>query len=220
MLADRVGGPRPEALRRELRAVAIIAVAVVAVSALAGVAWGVLAPAERLWVTKPGRAAVLTGESMHQFDGVAIFVLLGAALAALTAFAAWRVRAARGPALVVALLIASGLGAFAMNLIGDRVAGMVNPRPHDPPVGAIIALPAELGTGLALVVQPLLAGLFLLLLTALHPAEDLGTGAAGLVGDLYPPQHIEPADPVFGGEPAGAYLPGGDFDPTPQPRPH
>lgn len=219
MLADRVGGPRPAVLRRELAAVAIIAAVVVVLSALAGVAWGLLAPAERLWVTKPGRAAVLTGESMHQFDGVAIFVLLGAALAVLTVFAAWRVRVARGPALVLAVLIASGAGAFAMNLVGDQVAELVHPRPHDPAVGTIIALPAELGTGLALVVQPLLAGLFLLLLTALHPAEDLGTGTSGLVGDLCPPYHPEPADRVPGDEPAGAYRRGDDFDPTPQPGP-
>lgn len=209
---------RPEVVRRELIGVGVVAAIVVAASAVAGVAWGVLAPTERLRVTQPGRAAALTGESMHLFDAVGMFLCFGAVVAVLSVAAAWRVRRVRGPALVAGMLAASGLGAALMMWIGEAVAAGRHPRPVDPPVGAIITLPAELGTHLALLVQPFLAALILLFLAALHPRTDLGSGAAGLLGDLRPRDYDD--DPTGYPLPAGLgeYRPGGDFDPSSQPR--
>ncbi|UGT54607.1 DUF2567 domain-containing protein [Nocardia asteroides] len=214
MVAETGAAPRPEVLRREVIGVGVVAAAVLVVSALAGVVWGVLAPTERLRVTQPGRAAVLTGESLHLFDAVGMFLCVGAVVAVLTVVAAWRVRGVRGPALVVGLLLASGLGAALMRLVGEGVAEYRHPRPDDPAVGQIVALPAEVGTALALLVQPFLAALVLLFLAALHPRTDLGSGTAGLLGDLRP---ADPDDyPVV--EVAEQYRPSGDFDSSPQPR--
>ncbi|MFF2088160.1 DUF2567 domain-containing protein [Nocardia sp. NPDC058176] len=210
------GQARPEALRRELIGVGVVAAVVLVASAVAGVAWGVLAPTERLRVTRPGRAAALTGESMHLFDAVGMFLCLGAAVAVLTAVAAWRVRVVRGPALVLGIVLASGLGAALMMWIGEAVAAGRHPRPADPAVGEIVALPAELGTPLALVVQPFLAALVLLFLAALHPRTDLGSGAAGLLGDLRPREDDPAGHPLPIG--VGEYRPSGDFDPSSQPR--
>ncbi|MBC7302141.1 MAG: DUF2567 domain-containing protein [Nocardia sp.] len=212
------GGERPEVLRREIIGVGIVAAVVLVASAVAGVVWGVLAPTERLRVTQPGRAAVLTGESMHLFDAVGMFLCIGAAVAVISAVGAWRVRIARGPALVLGVLLASGLGAALMMWIGEWVAGVRHPRPDDPVVGQIVALPAEIGTDLALLVQPLLAALVLLFLAALHPAADLNSGAAGLLGDLRPAEFADEADDFrlpYGVE---QYRPSGDFDPSSQPR--
>lgn len=214
MVAEVGVEPRPEVLRRELIGVAGIAAGVLVASAVAGVVWGILAPTERLRVTQPGRAAVLTGESLHLFDAVGIFLCLGAVVAVLSAAAGWRVRSARGPALVVGVLLASGLGAAVMMWLGEAVAESRHPRPDDPAVGQIIALPVEIGTDLVLLVQPFLAALVLLFLAALHPRTDLGSGAVGLLGDL------RPADlddfPVAGT--VAEYRPSGDFDSTAQPR--
>ncbi|MFC4123310.1 DUF2567 domain-containing protein [Nocardia rhizosphaerae] len=214
MLGDAGSAPRPEVLRRELIGVGLVAAAVLASSAVAGVVWGMLAPTERLRVTQPGRAAVLTGESMHLFDAVGMFLCAGAVVAVLSVAAAWRVRAVRGPALVAGILLASGLGAAVMMWVGEAVALLRYPRPDDPPVGQIIALPAELGTPLALLVQPFLAALVLLFLAALHPRTDLGSGTAGLLGDLRPAASDD--HPVAGA--VAPYRPSGDFDSTPQPR--
>lgn len=208
-------GVRPEVLRREVVGVGIVMAVVLAASATAGVVWGLLAPTERLRVTQPGRAAVLTGESLHLFDAVGMFLCIGAVVAVLSAVGAWRVRIARGPALVLGVLLASGLGAALMMWIGEGVAGVRHPRPDEPVIGQIVALPAEVGTDLALLVQPFLAALVLLFLAALHPAADLDSGATGLLGDLRPADFADDYRLPYGAE---QYRPSGDFDPSSQPR--
>ncbi|MGW4329561.1 DUF2567 domain-containing protein [Nocardia sp. NPDC004573] len=163
-------------VRAEARAAAVVAAAVVVVSALAGVAWGFSAPTERLLVVEPGRGVALTGESTHQFDALAIFVLAGAVLGLLCALAVWRWRSARGPLQQIGLLIGSGLGAVVMATAGEQIAAWSHPRPSDPPVGQIVTLPIELGSALALIVQPLIASFVMLFLAALSASEDLGSG--------------------------------------------
>ncbi|MFE3546107.1 DUF2567 domain-containing protein [Nocardia sp. NPDC059177] len=211
MLGDQ---PRPEVLRREVTGVGVVAGLVLVASAVAGVVWGLLAPTERLRVTTPGRAAVLTGESLHLFDAIGMFLCLGAAVAVLSVAAAWRVRGVRGPALVAGMLAASGLGAAVMMWVGEWVAGLRHPHPVDPAVGQIVALPAEVGTQLALLVQPFLAALVLLFLAALHPRTDLGSGTTGLLGDLRPAEFDDYPAPATVQE----YRPSDDFDATAQPR--
>ncbi|MFC8385389.1 DUF2567 domain-containing protein [Nocardia sp. NPDC057272] len=212
------GGERPEVLRREIVGVGIVMAVVLVASAAAGVVWGLLAPTERLRVTQPGRAAVLTGESLHLFDAVGMFLCFGAVVAVLSAVGAWRVRTTRGPALVLGMLLASGLGAALMMWIGEWVAGVRHPRPDDPAIGQIVALPAEVGTDLALLIQPFLAALVLLFLAALHPAVDLHSGAAGLLGDLRPADFGDESDDYRLPYGAEQYRPSGDFDPSSQPR--
>ncbi|UGT60772.1 DUF2567 domain-containing protein [Nocardia asteroides] len=173
-------------MRRELRGALAIAVGVLVAGALLGVAWGFLAPAERLVVVTDGRGAPLTGESLHRFDALAIFVCFGAGLGLVSAVAAWRARSVRGPLVLLALLLGSAAGAYAMADIGELVAEVRNPRPDDPVVGQIVTLPAEVEAWQALLIQPLLAGLVVLFLAALSTAEDLGTGFTGPFGESEP----------------------------------
>ncbi|MFC9897848.1 DUF2567 domain-containing protein [Nocardia sp. NPDC127579] len=173
-------------VRREARAALLIAAAVLVLGIVGGVAWGYLAPAEHLLVTQPGRGAPLTGESMHQFDALAIFVCFGAVAGVLTAVAAWRWRTVRGPIMLGGLLFGSLLGGYAMWWFGETVAQWRFPRPVDPAVGSIIVMAPELGTALALLVQPLVAALVLLFLTAFSASEDLGTGFVGPFGTQGP----------------------------------
>jgi hypothetical protein len=160
----------------EARSAALVAVSVVIVSAIAGAGWGVLTPTERLLVVEQGRGVALTGESAHQFDALAMFLLAGAVLGLLSALAAWRWRSARGPLLQLGLLIGSAVGAVVMAGVGEQVAAWLHPRPNDPPIGQIVALPIELGSALALIVQPLIASFAMLFLAALSVSEDLGSG--------------------------------------------
>ncbi|KIA64949.1 DUF2567 domain-containing protein [Nocardia vulneris] len=207
----------PTAAPHEVRGAAVLTLLVVLASALVGVLWGVVAPTEQLFVVEQGRGAVLTGESAHQFDAVAMFVCFGAVTGLLTAIAAWRRRALRGPLLQLGLLVGSLIGAVVMAQLGEQVAAWAHPRPHDPPIGQIVELPSEMGSWLALIVQPLVASLIVLFCAALSPSEDLGTGTGpvqpiapfgSLGAPAYPAGDASypaggPAVPYGGYEPAG-----------------
>ncbi|MGW0181762.1 DUF2567 domain-containing protein [Nocardia sp. NPDC003345] len=169
-------GTRFAGAGRELRAAGVLLVAVVVVSLVVGGVWGLLAPTERLLVVEPGRGAGLVGESLHRFDAVALFTAAGAVTGLLSAVAAWRQRRMRGPIQFAGLLLGSVAGAWVMSWSGHAVNHWDNPRPVDPPVGQIVALPVDLDGSMALLAQPLLASLVTLLLAGLSTTEDLGSG--------------------------------------------
>lgn len=168
--------PRTAVVKRELRAAAVVLAGVVVVSALAGVAWAYLAPTERLLVVEPDRGSVLSGESAHQFDALAVFALIGIVTGLLAAAATWRWRRARGPILLAGLLLGSLLGAFVMRLVGEAVAEIVYPRPQHPPVNSIVELAPTMQAWPALIAQPLMAAVVMVVLIALSVADDLGSG--------------------------------------------
>ena len=169
-------GTRGAATRRELRAAAVVLLAVVLLSAVVGALWGVLSPAEQLLVVEPTRGATLTGESVHRFDAVALFAGFGAVSGLLSAVAAWRWRRMRGPIQCLGLLLGSVVGAWVMASLGDAVHSWDNPRPYAPQVGEIVSLPVGLDTVEALIPQPMVAALVLLILAGFSAGEDLGTG--------------------------------------------
>ncbi|WP_231390321.1 DUF2567 domain-containing protein [Nocardia sp. CNY236] len=168
-----MAAPSGAPLRRAVREAMVVAAAVVAISALVGVGWGVLAPTEQMLLIAPDRAASMIGESAHRFDALALFVMTGAVLGLLSAVVAWRWRTARGPMMQIGLLIGSGLGALAMARVGEGVAGLLHPRPHDAVVGQLVRLPTEVGSQVALIAQPLLASFVVLLLATLNTSDDL-----------------------------------------------
>ncbi|MFX0574979.1 DUF2567 domain-containing protein [Nocardia nepalensis] len=211
--ARRVG------VRGELRAAGLVAVGVLLLSVLGGVVWAFLAPTEQFLVTKaradavPAKGAALTGESVHQFDALAIFACIGAVLGVLTAVGVWRWRRVRGPLLQLGLLIGSAAGAYVMSELGEQIMQWQHPMPYDPPVGQIVPVPVEVGSWLALLVQPLLASLIVLFLAALSPSEDLGTGFSGPFGDSRPTftatSTFEAFDPAYGNAANGGPVPYG-----------
>ncbi|WP_216898026.1 DUF2567 domain-containing protein [Nocardia alni] len=179
------------ALRRELRAAPWMVLAVLLVSAVGGVVWALLAPAERVLVVEPGRGAALTGESSHRFDAIALFVCVALITGLLTAVAVWRFRRVRGPIMQGALLIGSLAGAELMSWFGEQVAHWLHPHSANPPLHAIVAMPPTIdgwrtlidhaihqdvpaGAWPVVLVQPLMAALVILILAALNTHEDLG----------------------------------------------
>lgn len=185
-------GTRVAGAVRELRAAGVLLVAVVVVSLLVGGLWGLLAPTERLLVVEPGRGAGLVGESLHRFDAVALFTAAGAVTGLLSAVAAWRYRRMRGPIQFAGLLLGSVAGAWVMSWAGHAVNHWDNPRPVDPPVGRIVALPVDLDGSMALLAQPLVASLVILLLAGLSTTEDLGTGYLSPFGDSRRQPYADP----------------------------
>ncbi|MEU1982694.1 DUF2567 domain-containing protein [Nocardia sp. NPDC019395] len=185
-------GERGRGVRKELRAAAVLFGAVILASLFAGVVWGLLAPTELLLVVEPGRGATLVGESLHRFDALAIFAGAGGVVGLLSAAAAWRWRRMRGPIQLVGLLLGSAAGAWAMAWIGGVVNTWDNPRPDNPPVGQIVALPVDLESPLALLTQPLTAALVILILAGLSATEDLGSGFMSPFGESRPQPYADP----------------------------
>lgn len=162
--------------RRELRAALWIVLAVLAISLVGGAAWALLAPTEKVLVVQPGRGLPLTGESAHRFDAMAIFACVGAVTGLLSAAAVWRRRSVRGPIMWGALLLGSLAGAWVMAWFGEQVAGWVHPRSDNPPVQTIVELAPTVEGWTALLLQPLVAGLVVVLLAGLNASADLGSG--------------------------------------------
>ncbi|WP_153339290.1 DUF2567 domain-containing protein [Nocardia aurantia] len=183
--------------RDELRVAVRVVVAVLLVGAVAGVAWGLLAPPEKVLVVDPKHGIPLTGESAHRFDAMAIFVSFAAAAGLLSAVGAWRLaRRSRGPLLEAAVLIGSLAGTAIMVWAGEHVARLLHPRPADPALRSLVDMAPTvegasgqlfgmtvpiLHAGPALVVQPLIASLAVLILAALSTSEDLHTGRGAAV---------------------------------------
>ncbi|WP_280457592.1 DUF2567 domain-containing protein [Nocardia carnea] len=191
---SRGGGTRKESrggARKELRAAALLLAAVIVLSGTAGVVWGLVAPTELVLVVEPGRGATLVGESLHRFDALAMFAGLGAVTGVLSAAAGWRWRRMRGPTQLIGLLLGSAAGAWVMAWAGETVNAWDNPRPGDPPVGQIVSLPVGLESPLALLVQPLVAALVILILAGLSTTEDLGTGFMSPFGESRPQPYAE-----------------------------
>ncbi|MEV6773102.1 DUF2567 domain-containing protein [Nocardia sp. NPDC051030] len=169
-------GLNVDLLLREVRAAAVVFAAVAVSSALAGVVWAFLAPAEQLLVVDPDRGSALTGESAHRFDAVAMYVLIGFVVAVLTVAAAWRWRRARGPVLLAGLLLGSGAGAVVMRWVGEAVAEQLHTRPAHPAIHSIVEFAPTVDGWAVLIVQPLIASLVVLILSALSTSDDLGSG--------------------------------------------
>lgn len=163
---------RPGRLRTAFK----IAAGTAAVSALVGAVWAFLAPPERLLVVSEGRGAPLTGESLHQFDAVAIFLWLALIVGILSAVLAWLARSSRGLYAFVGLFVGSVVGAGLMALAGAGVARLRFPAFDNPAVGEIVARAPAIGTLLVLLFQPLAACAVTLVLAVLNPYDDLGVG--------------------------------------------
>ena len=206
--------------RKEWRAAVVLLAAVVVLSVFAGVVWGLLVPTELVLVVEPGRGATLVGESLHRFDALAIFAGLGAVTGVLSAAAAWRWRRMRGPIQLIGLLLGSVAGAWVMAWIGESVNTWDNPRPDDPPVGQIVSLPVGLESPLALLVQPLTAALFILILAGLSTTEDLGSGFMSPFGESRPQPYAEPYpdydQDFYPGEPSARVPASGPAEPGAQ----
>lgn len=166
----------------------------VVASALVGVVWGLLAPAEHLLVVSAGRGVSLTGESVHRFDAAAMFACAGLVTGILAAAAAWTERRSRGPAALGALVAGAVVGAGAMALVGMGVAALRFPDPDTSESGLVVAMAPGIGTVLVLIFQPLAACVVTLVLAALNPYDDLGvTDHAEHIDNI---DHADDAPPI------------------------
>ncbi|GAA2012021.1 DUF2567 domain-containing protein [Nakamurella flavida] len=124
MWVDTTPPPISAVPRRRDRGVLGVGVAFLVAGLVQAVLWSLLAPGRQIQLLDQGRYAVLGGSfSTAQFTSIAVFVLLGVVLAVTIAVAAWRVRTARGPRMLLTVLIGSLLG----GVIAWGLATMIAP---------------------------------------------------------------------------------------------
>ncbi|MGA9871379.1 MAG: DUF2567 domain-containing protein [Rhodococcus sp. (in: high G+C Gram-positive bacteria)] len=143
------------------------------VGVVAAFVWAVLAPGEQFAVVEPGVGAALTGESLHRFDAVAVFVCVTAVAGIVLPLGFWAWTRARGPMLGAGLVIGAFIAAAATLGLGVWVAGLRQPPSDDAVVGAVVSVAPGFETPLVLIVQPLVTALVVVLLAALNPHDDL-----------------------------------------------
>lgn len=173
--AAKPGVPPPPGVSTQVRAAVLVAGAAMLASVVGGVGWGLLAPGESLLVVQPDQGSELTGESLHPFDALAIFVGIGLVIGVMTGLAAWRWVRMRGPIQLVGVLVGSVLGAWAMTMAGEAVAELRYPHLAHPPIGQIVTLAPAVEIWQVWLIQPLFALLVLLVAAAGSPGTDLGT---------------------------------------------
>lgn len=156
------------------------------VGALLGVGWALLAPPRHVGVLGDGRAAVLTGESLHRFDAVALFALVTAAAGVVGAAAMWR--AGQGtPRRALGIVASAAVGSVSAAGVGLGLAAWRYPDAADAAAGTVVALAPDLATPMAVLPGPLAAAVTLVVLVAFAPDDtddDTDTaGAGGPEGD-------------------------------------
>lgn len=119
---------------------------------LLGLIWHRLAPGVLSVWLRDGTTAPLPTESNHNFDSVALFVLMGWGAGLVTGIALWQWRSQRGPVLLVGGAAVSLLSAWIAYRTGFwLISGAVTPGP----VGTLVAVPPTLGSAIVIVAQPL-----------------------------------------------------------------
>ncbi|OZF28206.1 hypothetical protein CH296_20990 [Rhodococcus sp. 14-2496-1d] len=156
-----------------VRVLSVVVGVSVAVSALGGMLWGFLAPAQQLLVVAQDRGAALTGESLHRFDGLALFSFVSLALGLVIPIGWWLWKSERGPRLFGAIFVGALAGSVAALLVGNGIAALRFPKAADPAVGSIVTVAPSVDTPLVLIVQALMASLVILLLAAMNPNDNL-----------------------------------------------
>lgn len=206
-------GQTPGRMRRGARRVHLILIGVaVALGVVQAVVWAILAPVQRVKVYADGSWASLPTSDWHQFDAVAIFVFSGASLGLILAVAAWRIRAVRGVATLLAVLIGAAASAAVAYGLATLLARGIDPAS----VGAtghesVVEVASGVGTPLAMAIEPLVAVMVYTFLAAWDGRPDLGspratladsgTGAAAGSAEE-PDQGAEPVGDGHGDEPA------------------
>ncbi len=155
----QVGAALVAEARADLGSAAVLAVAALVVGVPLGLLWAVTAPVQLVVLTGSGQAA-LTDEATHVFDATALFALLATASGVLVGAVAWRLRAHRGPVLLVAAVAGTVAGAWIAARVGVAIAPGAPPvdvlldrtqvsssGTRGPPVPAVLAtVPATIGS--------------------------------------------------------------------------
>jgi Protein of unknown function (DUF2567) len=153
----------------------IVLGALLVLGVLQGLLWAAVAPGVPYKVLADGRFGPLPTTSTYYFVAAAIFALSGMVIGIVAAAAAWQVRSARGWQMLVTVVGGSLVGATVGWLVGELLAGGVDPATIGPTAtDSIVTAPATTGTALVVLAQPALAATVYTFLAAWngHPTLD------------------------------------------------
>ena len=153
----------------------IVLGALLVLGVLQGLLWAAVAPGVPYKVLADGRFGPLPTTSTYYFVAAAIFALSGMVIGIVAAAAAWQVRSARGWQMLVTVVGESLVGATVGWLVGELLAGGVDPATIGPTAtDSIVTAPATTGTALVVLAQPALAATVYTFLAAWngHPTLD------------------------------------------------
>jgi hypothetical protein len=153
----------------------IVLGALLVLGVLQGLLWAAVAPGVPYKVLADGRFGPLPTTSTYYFVAAAIFALSGMVIGIVAAAAAWQVRSARGWQMLVTVVGGSLVGATVGWLVGELLAGGVDPATIGPTAtDSIVTAPATTGTALVVLAQPALAATVYTFLAAWngHPSLD------------------------------------------------
>jgi hypothetical protein len=153
----------------------IVLGALLVLGVLQGLLWAAVAPGVPYKVLADGRFGPLPTTSTYHFVAAAIFALSGMVIGIGAAAAAWQVRSARGWQMLVTVVGGSLVGATVGWLVGELLAGGVDPATIGPTAtDSIVTAPATTGTALVVLAQPALAATVYTFLAAWngHPTLD------------------------------------------------
>lgn len=158
-------------VRRPLPIATGATVALVVVGVAQGVLWYRLAPGQ-LSVVLPGGLAALPNESQHNFDAIALFVLMGLGAGLVSGTALWQWRSYRGPGVLILGVAASLLSAWVAYRCG--LALTESPAALGP-VRTLVTAPPLLGSAIVVVAQPLGAALAYVTAASFSQHEQLSS---------------------------------------------
>jgi hypothetical protein len=167
--------PRPKPV---VKADVLPAISVLSFVALFGMAigwlWSRLAPAQLVILVEDGKLIPLRAESYHRFDDLVLFVLLGIGAGVVTGAGVWMLRERRGPVIMVAAVIGSGLAAWLATQVGVSWAEARFVVESAPNINDVIAVAPRLESPWALLGWPLGTALVYGFAAAWNGRDDLG----------------------------------------------
>ena len=158
---DSTPPPVADLPRRRDRGVLGVGAAFLLAGVVQALLWSRLAPGRQIQIVSDSQYVVLGGSfSTAQFTSIALFVLIGVVIAVSIAVAAWRVRTARGPVMLLTVLVGSVLGgvvawglatmiAPGTDLHTAALAGAVGVITERPLTGSLLVLCAQAGLATA-----------------------------------------------------------------------
>jgi hypothetical protein len=154
-------------------AAGVVSVVVVLAFPLAAL-WMSLAPPQRMRLFPNNELIPLELESWHRFDDIAIYGLLTLGFGIVVGAVTWLLRERRGPVLLIAAVVGSGLAGWLGTILGPAFANSRYAISSAPSVGDVIEKAPQLESVWVWLAAPLATVLVYGALAAWNGRDDLG----------------------------------------------
>ncbi len=161
-----------------MRAVGVVAAAALLLAVVQGWLWSAIAPGVQYQVFSNQSWAPLPTETQHIFVAFGVFAVLGLVVGVLLGVLAWSFVATRGPLMIVAVGVLTGLGSLLAGRLGLLLASGTDPASVAATAGAqeIVTAPAVLTGWAGYLAAPTAAVIVYTFLVSWNGLPNLGRG--------------------------------------------